>query len=74
MHLQNQGGSQEQNSEVIIERFSNGSYYKGQKKGKQRHGYGKFYYEDGGLYDGYWEQNQMNGQGTLYYQNGCLAY
>lgn len=51
-----------------------GSKYIGNKLNGQRHGQGKFYYQDGGLYDGEWKQNKMDGYGKLYYQSGKLAY
>ena len=40
----------------------------------QRHGKGKFFYQDGGLYDGEWRENKMHGKGILYYASGKAAY
>ena len=60
--------------EFVEEIYNMGSKYIGNKLNGQRHGQGKFYYQDGGLYDGEWKQNKMNGYGKLYYQSGKLAY
>lgn len=51
-----------------------GSRYEGYKLNGQRHGRGKFFYQDGGSYDGEWRENKMEGQGTLYYQSDRVAY
>lgn len=42
----------------------------------QRHGLGKFYYEngEGGIFDGEWLDGKINGNGTLYYASGEIAY
>ena len=60
--------------EFVEENYSMGSKYIGHKYNGQRHGEGKFYYQDGGLYDGQWKKNKMDGFGKLYYQSGKLAY
>lgn len=57
-----------------MERYKQGSEYKGYKWEDMRHGFGVFYYQDGGMYEGEWRFNRMQGKGKLYYQSGKLAY
>ena len=59
---------------MVIEHYTNGSRYEGEKLNGMRHGKGRFYYEEGSCYDGEWKNNRMHGQGKLYYANGRLAY
>ena len=66
----------------MIENYSNGSRYEGEKLDGMRHGQGKFFYQDGGLYEGGWKENKMHGRGiswmkflgVLYYATGKPAY
>lgn len=60
--------------DYVVERYKQGSEYKGYKWNGMRHGYGIFYYQDGGMYDGEWRYNKMEGHGKLFYQSGKLAY
>lgn len=61
-------------SEFVVEKYRQGSEYRGQKWRGMRHGQGTFLYLDGGKYEGEWAFNKMEGQGSLYYQSGKLAY
>lgn len=38
--------------EYVVERYKQGSEYKGYKWEDMRHGFGIFYYQDGGMYEG----------------------
>ena len=38
--------------EYVVERYKQGSEYKGFKWEDMRHGFGVFYYQDGGMYEG----------------------
>jgi len=38
--------------EFVVEHFKVGSKYEGYKLNGERHGKGKFFYQDGGFYDG----------------------
>jgi hypothetical protein len=58
----------------VVERYKQGSEYKGYKVEGMRHGQGIFYYQDGGMYEGEWRFNKMQGRGKLFYQSGKLAY
>ena len=54
-----------------------GGVYIGETKdGKQRHGKGKFDWEDGCSYEGMWQNNTMHGDGTLSWPkgSGSLSY
>lgn len=61
-------------SEFVVEKYRQGSEYRGQKWRGMRHGQGTFLYLDGGKYEGEWAFNKMEGHGSLYYQSGKLAY
>lgn len=63
-----------QQGEFVVERYKQGSEYKGFKVEGMRHGQGVFYYQDGGMYEGEWRLNKMQGRGKLFYQSGKLAY
>ena len=58
----------------MVEKYKQGSEYKGYKWNGMRHGHGIFYYQDGGMYEGDWRLNKMEGHGRLFYQSGKLAY
>ena len=60
--------------QYVVEHFKVGSKYEGYKLNGQRHGKGKFYYQDGGFYDGEWNNNKMEGYGILFYQSNHKAY
>ena len=66
--------SEPQIGEFVVERYKQGSEYKGHKLQGMRHGQGTFYYQDGGMYEGEWRFNKMQGLGRLFYQSGKLAY
>lgn len=70
----NSGVPKGEEGEYVIERYRQGSEYKGYKWEGMRHGFGVFYYQDGGMYEGEWRFNKMQGKGKLYYQSGKLAY
>lgn len=52
--------------------FKNGSVYKGQWHGNQRHGYGSQKWPDGAKYEGEWKDNQAHGKGTFYHVDGDM--
>ena len=56
----------------MIEHYTNGNKYIGQKKGQIKHGKGKYEFKDGTYYDGQWFNNKINGVGNLYFKNGDL--
>ena len=45
-------------------------YYIGNWKNGERHGYGKYIYDDGALYVGYWKNDEPHGKGTFFYPGG----
>ena len=62
--------------EEIVDRpeytFKNGAIYKGQWKGKIRHGFGKQVWPDGARYEGEWKSNKANGKGTFWHVDGDI--
>ena len=38
----------------VIEHYTNGNKYSGQKKGTMKHGKGRYEFKDGSFYDGQW--------------------
>ena len=49
--------------EKIIEEYTNGNKYVGQKKGGLKHGKGKYEFKDGSWYNGEWDNNRICGRG-----------
>lgn len=63
------------NLHEVNEMYTNGNTYKGQKNAQgERHGKGKYTYEDGSFYYGDWYRNKMFGSGTLYYSDKSVEY
>ena len=58
--------------EIIYKKytFPNGSIYKGEWNGENRHGFGTQNWTDGAKYSGSWRNNKANGQGTFWHANG----
>ena len=50
----------------------NKAVYKGQWKGKMRHGYGVQVWPDGARYEGYWQNDKANGKGKFYHVEGDI--
>ncbi|CAK0824709.1 unnamed protein product [Prorocentrum cordatum] len=46
------------------------STFEGQLRGDDRHGWGKFTWDDGGAYEGQFDGNDMHGQGTYRWADG----
>eukprot|EP00917_Polyrhabdina_sp_WS-2016_P025691 GHVP01055257.1.p1 GENE.GHVP01055257.1~~GHVP01055257.1.p1 ORF type:complete len:526 (+),score=102.28 GHVP01055257.1:218-1579(+) len=46
-------------------RFGDGSMYRGELKGLQRHGLGTCIYSNGSCYEGYWQDDKKHGQGEF---------
>lgn len=59
----------EERDEVVM---PNDAVYKGQWKGKMRHGYGIQTWPDGAKYEGYWENDKANGKGKFYHVEGDI--
>lgn len=60
--------------EHVIEEYTDGSRYEGQKHTGLRHGRGVFHYSNGGVYDGEWSGGRMNGYGKMIFSSGRVAY
>lgn len=60
--------------ESIVEHYTNGNKYIGQKKGALKHGRGRYEFHDGSYYDGEWENNKISGVGELFFPNQKLEY
>ena len=50
--------------------YKNGTVYKGQWKGNQRHGKGIYKYKGGTVYDGNFENDMFSGLGKIVYSDG----
>jgi hypothetical protein len=53
-----------------VEEYANGDKYEGYIIGGERHGQGKYLFEDASIYDGHWENGQKHGQGKMTYKSG----
>ena len=63
--------SKEPNLKFISEYvYPNGSIYRGQMKGENRHGYGIQLWPDGAKYEGHWNDNKAEGKGTFWHAEG----
>ena len=51
--------------------YSNGEIYKGEWKGKLRHGKGELRRKNGFTYEGDWRYDMAHGQGTAKYPGGA---
>ena len=51
-----------------------GRYIGKLNENKERHGYGKMFYDNGEIYEGQWQNNKRNGNGTLFNANGKVIY
>lgn len=60
--------------EVVVEHYSDGSKYEGEKQLGKRHGRGVFYYKEGFKYDGDWEDGFMKGYGILWQNDKTKVY
>eukprot|EP01017_Pseudomicrothorax_dubius_P047283 TRINITY_DN846_c0_g4_i1.p1 TRINITY_DN846_c0_g4~~TRINITY_DN846_c0_g4_i1.p1 ORF type:complete len:339 (+),score=104.90 TRINITY_DN846_c0_g4_i1:480-1496(+) len=56
------------------EHYSDGSHYRGFKRGDLRHGRGTLRYVNGGVYDGSWVDGKMEGFGRMLFASGNVAY
>jgi len=50
--------------------LADSSVFEGQLRGEDRHGWGKFTWDDGGAYEGQFDGNDMHGQGTYRWADG----
>lgn len=60
--------------EVVIEQYSDGSRYEGEKHLGKRHGKGIFYFKEGFWLDGNWEEGFFTGYGTLWLNKDTKIY
>lgn len=51
-----------------------GQYIGKLNENKERHGYGKMFYDNGEIYEGQWQNDKRNGNGTLFNANGKVIY
>jgi hypothetical protein len=49
-------------------KWNDQSYYTGDFKDENFHGYGEYYWPDGRIYKGTWANGVMEGQGYLYHE------
>lgn len=68
--------SENRNEELenVMENYTNGNKYVGQKKGDLKHGKGKYTFRDGSYYEGDWNENKISGVGGLYFVDGNIEY
>lgn len=52
--------------------LADSSTFEGQLRGDDRHGWGKFTWDDGGAYEGQFDGNDMHGQGTYRWADGSV--
>lgn len=65
--MSNEKYKDEEMQEVVL---PNNAVYKGQWKGKLRHGYGVQTWPDGAKYEGYWQNDKAHGHGKFYHVEG----
>ena len=59
---------------TIVDYFSNGSKYEGNKENGLRNGNGRFTYVTGAFYEGEWKNNKKDGKGVLMNGDGKTIY
>lgn len=52
--------------------LADSSIFEGQLRGEDRHGWGRFTWDDGGAYEGQFDGNDMHGQGTYRWADGSV--
>lgn len=52
--------------------LADSSIFEGQLRGEDRHGWGKFTWDDGGAYEGQFDGNDMHGQGSYRWADGSV--
>lgn len=62
------------NYTIIVEQYSDGTRYEGEKYMNKRHGRGTFYYKEGFRYEGNWEDGVMRGYGILWLDDKNKIY
>ena len=60
--------------QVVVEYYTDGTRYEGEKQLNKRHGRGRFFYREGYRYEGNWENGCMSGYGTLWSDQNQKVY
>lgn len=45
--------------------FDDGTFYEGEFKSDNRHGFGRCWFHNGDYYEGYWVKNKQHGYGMI---------
>lgn len=69
-----QGSRGDLNYQIVVEHYSDGTKYEGEKVSNKKHGRGHFIYKEGYKYDGHWEDDAMNGFGILWFDDNTKIY